>query len=445
MKRANTPTLTRRPGNRVRQARAAARSLRAYWVGEATSLAGSSVHTVALPVAAVMQLNATPSQMSLLAAASTAAAVVLALPAGVLGDRCAKRTVMVATDLTAAAVVATVPLCWATGSLSMPVLYAVALLLGALTVLHQAASIAIVPEIVRPQDLPAANSRIGAAYAVADTAGTYGGTLVVGLAGAARALWLDALSYLVSACCALRITPAPARHPQGGRPGRVLGDIRDGIGYVMRDPIQRPLVLALATHAGADGIVTTYTAYTLLTRLHAGSTGLGVVMGVTGAGGLAGALAARRLTARCGPGRVIAAGFAGYAVCAVPLLVARPGVGWLAVLALAGAVKTAAAVAAGTTQRSLRQQLCPPHLQSRAQQTAVWLVSGVRPLAALTAGGIAAACGVRAALLAGTALYLIPVALVQASRAGRLTAMPCTPGDPLPAPGTLNGQTRSPA
>ncbi|MYU06042.1 MFS transporter [Streptomyces sp. SID8366] len=160
MKRANTPTLTRRPGNRVRQTNAAARSLRAYWVGEATSLAGSSVHTVALPVAAVMQLHATPSQMSLLAAASTAAAVVLALPAGVLGDRCAKRTVMVATDLTAAAVVTTVPLCWATGSLSMPVLYAVALLLGALTVLHQAASIAIPPEFVRPQDLPAANSRI---------------------------------------------------------------------------------------------------------------------------------------------------------------------------------------------------------------------------------------------------------------------------------------------
>ncbi|MFK0142681.1 MFS transporter [Streptomyces murinus] len=427
MKRAHTLTLTRRSVNRVRQTDAAARSLRAYWVGEATSLAGSSVHAVALPVVAVVQLHATPRQVSLLAAAATAAAVVLALPAGVVGDRRAKRPLMVATDVTAAAVVAAVPVCWATGSLSMPVLYAVALLLGALTVFHQAASIAIVPDLVRPQDLPAAHSRIGAACAVADTAGTYGGTLVVALAGAARTLWLDALSYLVSACCALRMTPGPARRPQGGRHEGVVADIREGVGYVMRDAIQRPLVLALTAYAYADGIVTTYTAYALLTRLHAGSTGLGVVMGVTGAGGLAGALLSRRLTARCGPGRTIVAGFAAYAMCGVPLLVARPGVGWLSVLAVAGALKTAVGVAAGSTHRALRQQLCPPHLQSRAQQTAVWLASGVRPLSALTAGGIAALCGVRAALLAGTALYLVPVALVQASRVGRLTTMPSTP------------------
>ncbi|MEV7157065.1 MFS transporter [Streptomyces misionensis] len=434
MKRAHTLTLTRRSGNRLRQTDGRAQSLRAYWVGESTSLAGSSAHAVALPVVAVVELDATPRQVSLLAAAATAAAVVLALPAGVVGDRCAKRPLMVATDLTAAAVVATVPLCWATGSLSMPVLYAVALLLGALTVFHQAASVAIVPDLVRPQDLPAAHSRIGAACAVADTAGTYGGTLVVALAGAARALWLDALSYLVSACCALRIAPEPARRPQGGRPARVMGDIREGVGYVMRDAIQRPLVLALTAYAYADGIVTTYTAYTLLTRLNAGSTGLGVVMGVTGAGGLAGALAARRLTARFGPGRTIVAGFAAYAVCGVPLLVARPGVAWLSVLAVAGALKMAVGVAAGSTHRALRQQLCPPHLQSRAQQTAVWLASGVRPLAALSAGGIAAVCGVRTALLAGTALYLLPVALVWLSQAGRLATMPTTPAASLATP-----------
>ncbi|MEU2354421.1 MFS transporter [Streptomyces misionensis] len=172
------------PVKRKARPAASARSLRAYWAGEATSLAGSPVHAVALPVVAVVQLHATPGQVSLLATASTAAACVLALPAGVVGDRHGKRPLMVATDLAAAAVVAAVPLCWATGSLSMPVLYTVALLLSVLTVLHQAASIAIVPRFVRPQDLPAAHSRIEAACSVADTAGTYGGTLVVGLVGA---------------------------------------------------------------------------------------------------------------------------------------------------------------------------------------------------------------------------------------------------------------------
>ncbi|MGW1650921.1 hypothetical protein ACWCP9_39560 [Streptomyces eurythermus] len=76
------------------------------------------------------------------------------------------------------------------------------------------------------------------------------------------------------------------------------------------------------------------------------------------------------------------------------------------------------------TQRSLRQQLCPPGLQSRAQQTSVWLVTDVRPAAALTAGGIAAVFSVHAALLVGTVLYLVPAGLLCSSPVRRLTTMP---------------------
>ncbi|MGC4916302.1 MFS transporter [Streptomyces albogriseolus] len=407
------------------------RSFRAYWVGEAVTLAGSSVHGVALPVIAVLELGASPGQVSLLAAAATVPAFVLALPAGVAGDRYPKKKIMIGTDLAAAAVVSVVPVCWAVGVLSVPVLYAVALLLGALTVLHQAASIAIVPEIVDRAHMHPANARIAGAFSLADTAGTYGGTLVVGLLGAGRALWLDSVSYLFSAWCASRIRPSAARRAAAARPARMGAAIREGVRYVMRDPIQRPLVLSLAGLAFADGIVTTYFAYTLLTRLDSGSTGLGLVMGVTAVGGLAGAVVATRLVDRFGPARVMLTGFLAYAVCGVPLLVARPEPVWLGVIAAAGALRTAAAVAAGTTQRSLRQQLCPPELQSRAQQTSVWLVTGLRPAAALTAGAIAAASSVHAALIAGTLLYLVPAALLWASPVRRLTTMPTAAPTPV--------------
>jgi hypothetical protein len=46
------------------------------------------------------------------------------------GAECGGRRIIIGTDLAAAAVVAVVPLCWAAGVLSVPVLYAVALLLG---------------------------------------------------------------------------------------------------------------------------------------------------------------------------------------------------------------------------------------------------------------------------------------------------------------------------
>ncbi|MCZ1012223.1 MFS transporter [Streptomyces lydicus] len=407
------------------------RSFRAYWAGEATSLAGSSLHGVALPVIAVLELKATPGQVSLLTAAAMTPAFALSLPAGVVGDRCRKKLVMVATDLAAAAVVAAVPTCWAFGALSMPVLYAIALLLGALTVLHDAASTALVPELVKHEHLLNANSQITGLYNIADTSGVYGGTLVIGLVGAVRTLWLDCASYLISACCAARIrtaatpesTKAQRNRPRTG----VLTAIREGISYVMHEPHQRPLVLALTVHAFAVRIVDTFLTYTLLTTLHSGSTGLGLVAGAAGAGGLAGSLATPHLIRRFGPYPVMLSGFLGYTICGVPLLLAQPGPAWLGVLAAAGAARRAVGAAAGSTQRSLRQQLCPPHLQSRAHQTCVCLFAGSRFFAALTAGAIAAVFGVWAALLVGTMLHLVPVVLLWASPVRHLTTMPCAP------------------
>ncbi|MER7222183.1 MFS transporter [Streptomyces rubradiris] len=104
-----------------------------------------------------MKLGAPPGQASLPAAAATMPAFALALPGGVGGDGYPKKRIMVGTGLAAAAVVFRGAGLLDHGVPSVPVLYAVALLLGALTVLHQAASVAIVPEIVaRSQPFPGA-------------------------------------------------------------------------------------------------------------------------------------------------------------------------------------------------------------------------------------------------------------------------------------------------
>ncbi|MFF7115530.1 MFS transporter [Streptomyces albogriseolus] len=397
---------------------------RAYWLGEATALAGSSASAVALPVIAAVELDATPGQVSTLASAAMAPAFLLALPAGVVGDRCSKKRLMVSTDLAAAAAAAVVPACWATGALTMPVLYCVALLLGSLTVLHQAAAIAIVPELVGPELVPDANARVMAAFAVAGSAGTYGGTAAVSLLGAVRCLLLHSASYLIGAWCASRIsTVDAARQPAGQRTGMITS-IREGVTHVLRDPLQRPLVLTMAYHAFAEGIVTTYFAYYLLTELDYGDIGLGLVLGAVGVGSLVGALVAGQLVRRIGPGAVLFVGFAAYPICGAPLLVARPGHGWWIALVAASAVKAVAVTAAASTQRSLRQQLCPPHLQSRVQQTSVWLVAGARLLAAAAAGAVAAVAGVWAALLTGTVLLLGPVALLWVSPVRQLKVMP---------------------
>ncbi|WP_328786514.1 MFS transporter [Streptomyces sp. NBC_00273] len=415
-----------------------------YLSGESAGLVGTSVHLVALPTLAVLELDATAGQAALLASLAHLPTFLLALPAGGIVDRYAKRALLVGTDLAGTAVVMVVPVAALAGMLSMPVLYAVALVLGAVTVLHQAAAIAIVPQLVEPALLHRANARVGAAFGAADTAGTYLGTAVVAVVGASRAFWLDALSYLVSACCATRL-PEPGRPVRGkGRSGRRLaGEIGEGLAYTARTPLVRDLVLALTLTGVGVGVTGALFAYYVLTALEAGPTGLGIVMGVSGVGALVGALAAPRIVARFGPGPTLLAGFATCPVAGVPLLVAGPGPVWLVVLAAAGGLQLAAAAVAGTTQRSVRQQICPPGLQARAQQTSTWLVSGSKPFAALAGGAVATAYGARAALAVGTLVLVLPVVVLWRSPVSRLTAMP------VPAPpadgSVLVGPDRPPA
>ncbi|GGT51630.1 MFS transporter [Streptomyces kurssanovii] len=403
------------------------RSFNAYLTGEAASLLGTSVHAVALPALAVLELGAGPDQVALLALLGHLPSFVLALPAGVIVDRHGKKRLLVVTDLVAAAAVALIPVSAAAGVLSIAVLYAVALTVGAATVLHNAAAISVVPQLVPAGLRHVANSRVGVAFSSADIAGTYAGTAVVAVVGASRAFALDAVSYLLSAWCASRIRlERPAAVPVRRR---MMRQIVEGMGYVARDPLARPLVASLALTGLGTGMVNTYWGFHLLTALQAGPVGLGVVMGVCGAGGLVGAFLAPRLVRRFGPGRVLVTSFTLCAAMGVPLLLARPGPLWLAVLAVAGMVQMAGAACAGTTQRSVRQQICPPELQGRAQQTSTWLVTGSRFLATAAAGVLAATTSVPTALVVGTVLLFAPVVLLCLSPVRGLARMPVAPAD----------------
>ncbi|WP_406378942.1 MFS transporter [Streptomyces sp. NBC_01618] len=158
-------------------------SFAAYLTGEAASLLGTSAHAVALSALAVLVLHANPGQVATLAVLSQAPAFVLALPAGAYVDQHAKRPVLIGTDLIAAVAVAVIPLTALGGLLSFPVLYVVALIVGSATVLHLAAAISVVPELVPGPLLHEANSRVGGAFSLADAMGAYAGAGVVAALG----------------------------------------------------------------------------------------------------------------------------------------------------------------------------------------------------------------------------------------------------------------------
>src|SRR5207245_1503833 len=78
--------------------------------GQTISELGSEIGGTALPLAAVLVLKATPVQMGLLAAISTAPVLVVGLPAGAWVDRLRRRPILITADVGRAVLLGSIPL-----------------------------------------------------------------------------------------------------------------------------------------------------------------------------------------------------------------------------------------------------------------------------------------------------------------------------------------------
>src|SRR6202011_1105097 len=91
---------------------------------------GGQVTLLALPLTAAVLMHAAPTQMGLLTAMEIVPFVLFSLPTGVWLDRVRKLPVYVVGELSIAIAVATVPVAWWFGWLSMHWLYFVGFLIG---------------------------------------------------------------------------------------------------------------------------------------------------------------------------------------------------------------------------------------------------------------------------------------------------------------------------
>ncbi|MFF9914723.1 MFS transporter [Streptomyces sp. NPDC013457] len=416
------------------------RDFRRYLTGQAASVAGSSITQMALPVLAVLHLDATTAQVALLTFLGQLPPALLALHAGALADRRSKRRQMITGDLISAAVLTTVPVAAALGTLTLTHLMLVAVVQGAASVLHDAAAISLLPSLVDRSLIQRSNSRVGALFAIAATAGSHLGAALTAVLGPARALLGDVAFFLISAGCTARIQ---AREPVRARPKtlRLREEIGEGLRYVHGDDRLLTLTLVNATTSFALGLLNTLWALYLLRTLAMSATAFGVVLGLGALGAAAGALTAPALARRWGPGPMMLTALAITPMTQLPLLLASPGLRWQIAIGAALFLQLACAGAAGTTQRSIRQIITKAGMQARMQAVSTWLTAGARPVAALLAGGLGTWIGVRPTLIAGTFLLLVPLVVLARSPLRALRQMP----DPPPAlPGTGDDPVPSP-
>jgi MFS family permease len=374
------------------------------WLGQSISQLGSQVTALALPLTAVLYLNAAPSQVGLLAAVRALAFAGLMLFFGVLVDRRRRRALMIIADLGRAVVTLAVPLLAWAGALRIAYLYAAAFLLGALAVVFSLAYRAYLPTLVSSGGLLAANSRLQATESLADVAGPGLAGLLIQLIGAPFAMLADGASFLVSAASVIAIrTAEPAVMP--GPPSAdgflrtAYRDIRVGLAFTFRHPVLRLLAASSGIfNVFATIMLTIFVLYAARTA-HLSPGQIGLVFAGFGVGGvIAAAVLSRALKA--GLGRVLATGYiTGAAVIAALPLVGGTPVVQTACFAALFLVAGCAIVSANIVEMTIRQAATPNELQGRVAAGFYFLTAALTPLAALAAGELGSQIGLHATLV----------------------------------------------
>jgi MFS family permease len=375
------------------------RDFRLLWAGDTVSQFGSTIGRTVLPLLAVGALAATPFEMGVLSAASTAAFLLIGLPAGVWVDRLSRRPVMLVADFTRAVLLLSVPVAWWLDVLTLAHLIVVALLVGAATVMFDIAYQSYLPALVGREQLVEGNSKLEASRAVAEVSGPAAAGGVAQAVGAAVGVLATAAGYLVSALFLLRIRTVEPPPRQPDKPGLVR-EIGEGLRFVFGNRSLRAIVGCTGTANFFGGMAGAVLVLFLVRELGLSEGVVGLVLSSAGIGGVLGALTVPRWTARFGQTTVI--WLSGLVTWPLGALVPLGAADWRIVFVVVGE----AAVAYGATvyniaQVSYRQSLCPDHLLGRMNASIRFVVWGAMPLGALVGGVLGGGIGVTATLAVG--------------------------------------------
>ncbi len=369
------------------------------WISESISQIGSHVSLVALPLLAVLSLDASPAQMGFLSAAGTAPVLLIGLFVGVWVDRVRRRPLMVVADLARGLFLLTVPVAWWFGVLRIEMLYAVALLTGALTVIFDVAWQTYLPSIVPRNRLVDANSKLHLSASVAQVSGPGAGGLLVGLAGAPIAILLDALSFFASAGFIARTSPERADQTVNAS-RNVFREIADGLSFVYRESVLRAIVYSKVIQAFSGGMFFAVYVLFLADDLALGAAAIGVVLALGGIGSLGGASLAGWLGGRVSEGRAVVGGqfFFGVFGATIPLAVLFPSVA-LAMIVLSELLQWMTYVVAQINEVSIRQSIAPDTHLGRVHSVFQFFGRGMTPLGAIAGGILGEFVGVPATLV----------------------------------------------
>jgi MFS family permease len=379
-----------------------------FWGAQTISLAGAEVTLLALPLTAILVLNATPFQLGILGASTFLPFLLFSLIAGAIADRAPRVRLMVLCDLVRAGSLALIPLAAAAGLLRIELLYVVAFIVGICTVFFALAYQSAIPDVAGRANLVDGNAKLETTRSLTQILGPSLAGALVQLLTAPIAIAVDVFSFVVSATLLRPLLRGEQAHRAAVRRS-LLQEIGEGLRWVYGERRLRTLALSTTTYNFSTNMATTMYLLMATRQLGLEPLTIGVIASFGGPAVVLGALATPWITRRIGMGRtlIVANATSGLAFVIMGLAGGLPAGVAAVVLAAAQALNGSTLAPFNVNQLSFRQSITPAHLLGRTNATMRFTNFGAISIGALVGGALGTGLGPQAVVIVGGSLAML--------------------------------------
>lgn len=374
------------------------RNFALLWSGQAISVAGNGLFTVALPLE-VLHLTGSALDLSLVVGARTVPPLILLLVGGTLVDRLSRRAVMLISDTACGISLALLTILIITHRDRVQEIFILSVILGISTSFFRPAATAIIRDILPAELLVPANSFTSLSQSIGfSVIGPLGGGVIVAAVGYSWAFGIDAASFAVSAAClaAMRnITELKAAKE------RIASGMMEGLRYSRSLPWLWWSMIALGVaNVGAFTLFTVMQPLLVENIFHDGSSALGIMIAVGGGGRI---IASTIATRRDPPSRRMMTTWTSwttFGLCGMFMGLSP----WLWMAIACWGIMQGMVAYGDIIWLSTVQEETPPTLLGRVSSID-WLLSlSLTPFGTVAGGAVVLAIGVRSAVVACAAI-----------------------------------------
>ncbi|MFJ5680535.1 MFS transporter [Streptomyces sp. NPDC093097] len=214
------------------------------WFGQTISNFGDKISVLALSTLAIVVLDGGALEVGVLGALRFLPFLLLAPVAGLVADRMSRRHIMIVADVGRCLALASIPLVFAFGTLTMTQVYVVAGVVGLFTTFFEVAYQSWLPQLIGTENLVEGNTKLQISRSLAEAVGAGAGGALMQLLGAARAITVDAATFLVSLVALLLIRHREDRERLQERKASAKQEMKEGLRTLFGTPVLRSLFTA---------------------------------------------------------------------------------------------------------------------------------------------------------------------------------------------------------